>query len=308
MRFIFVFAFIFNLAICHSQTLKVVKMEISPLDIEARTSPRLDNNGTAGALIKIQLPEDGATFETPLGILGDVADNNGEYWVYIPDKTKQITIKLPKSLPITVYFADYNIKWLESKTNYILQVVVNQEGISHFKRNCLYAEPKFQLGGLTAFGVSIGGFKNHLNVELSYLVGLSRSEEIFWNNSSIEDSSLHSYTYKSTQMEGKIGYAFYIGKPFRVTPQFGLGVVGLNGTEKQIGTSGFDAKDGYALNTSISVRLDYLILPWLGVGFSPEYSLVLSKSDMFERVSDVSSKIDGFSKGFNVKLGLFITI
>lgn len=296
------------MVICHGQTLKVLKMEVAEKDIEARTSPRYDNNGNAGALIKIQLPEKGATFETPFGILGDVIDKNGEYWVYVPEKTKQITIKAPKALPLSISFGDYGIKWMESKKNYVLQVILITEGVSSFKKNSFYVEPKFQLGGLTAIGISTGGYRNHLNVEFSYYMGLSHSEEIFWNSSNPnEENSLYSYTYTPTQIGGKIGYAFYLGKPFRVTPQIGLGVVSLHGSEKNTDGTGFDAKNGYALNASFSARFDYLLLPWLGIGLSPEYSLMMNKSNLFERVSEVSSKVNGFPKGFNVKLGVFLT-
>ena len=85
-----------------------------------------------------------------------------------------------------------------------------------------------------------------------------------------------------------------------------MGVVSLNGTEKKAGDTPLDAKNGYAVNASVSVRFDYLILPWLGVGLSPEYSLALSNSDLYKLVSDVSSKVDGFPKGFNAKVGVFI--
>jgi hypothetical protein len=33
----------------------------------------------------------------------------------------------------------------------------------------------------------------------------------------------------------------------------------------------------------------------------------LSQSDLYERVADVSSKVDGFAKGFNVRLGVYVT-
>lgn len=256
--------------LCQGQTLKVCKMEVSPSDIEARTSPRYDADGQAGALVKVQLPENGATFETPLGVIGNVEEDNGEYWVYVPIETKQITIKLPKALPVTVMFKDYGLRWAESKTCYVIQVVLEQVGMSKFKYKNIYIEPQIQLGGMTAFGISLGGYVNHFNVEASYLMGLTKSEEIFWNDTNgAESGSPSSYTYKPSFIGGKVGYAFYLGRPFRITPQVGVGVVFLHGTEKQEGDKALDAKHGYALNASASVKIDYLILPWLGVGITP---------------------------------------
>jgi hypothetical protein len=161
---------------------------------------------------------------------------------------------------------------------------------------------------MTALGASVGGYYNHLNVEVSYMRGLSESEEVFWNSTNNTGAgSPSSYTYKPSFFGGKVGYAFYLGRPFRITPQVGLGVVSLNGTENQKSDNQLDAKNGYALNASASVKIDYLILPWLGVGITPEYSIALSQSDLYERVADVSSKVDGFAKGFNMRLGVYVT-
>ena len=292
---------------CQGQTLKVIKMDMSTSDISARTLPRYDINGQPGALIKVQLPQKGATFKTPLGILGDVKDDNGEYLVYVPEKTKQLTVKVSNALPITVMFAEYGIKMVEGKTNYVLQIIV-EDGVSKFKKKNGYIEPQIQLGGMTAFGISLGSYINHLNVEASYMMGLVESEEVFWNNTNnTEAGNPSSYTYKPTFIGGKVGYAFYLGRPFRITPQIGVGVVSLTGTEKQNGDRALDAKNGYSLNASASAKIDFLILPWLGVGLTPEYSIALSQSNLYKRVADVSSKVDGFAKGFNVRLGVYVT-
>ena len=307
MKRFLLFMFICICTYCQGQTLKVVKMDMSSSDISARTLPRYDINGLPGALIKVQLPQKGATFKTPLGILGDVKNDNGEYFVYVPEKTKQLTVKVSNALPITILFDDYGIKTVKGTTNYVLQIII-EDGVSRFKKKSVYIEPQIQLGGMTAFGLSLGGYVNHLNVEASYLMGLTESEEVFWNNTNgAESGNLSSYTYKPSFIGGKVGYAFYLGRPFRITPQVGVGVVSLNGTEKQKNDKVLDAKNGYVLYASASVKIDYLILPWLGVGITPEYSIALSQSDLYERVADVSSKVDGFAKGFNVRLGVYVT-
>lgn len=306
MRKIIVCLVLFVCSYCQAQSLKVVKMEMSS-DILARTLPRYDLNGTPGAIIKVQLPQMGATFSTPLGVIGDVKEDNGEYLVYIPERSKQLTVKVSNALPITIMFSDYGIKATESKTDYLVQIII-EDGVSEFKKKNVYIEPQIQIGGMTAFGISLGGYVNHLNVEASYSMGLTESEEVFWNNTNgVESGNPSSYTYKPSFIGGKVGYAFYLGRPFRITPQVGVGVVSLKGTEKQESDKALDAKNGYALNASASVKIDYLILPWLGVGITPEYSIALSQSDLYERVADVSSKVDRFSKGFNVRLGAYVS-
>lgn len=291
----------------YAQNLKVVSFETAVFDIAASTNPRYDIDGNVGSLIKVQIPEEGAVFESSR-ILGDIKYTASEYLVYVAKGTKRITIKFPKCLPITINFSDYGVNATESKTTYVLKILVNQEGFSKFKKNSFFIEPKMQIGSLNGIGASLGGFYGHLNLELSYLLGLTESEEIFWNNlSATNDYPSNSYSYKPNFVGGKVGYAFYVGKPFRVTPQVGVGLVSLNGTVKQQGNGGIDATNGYALSASLSGRIDYLILPWLGVGLSPDYSIALNKSDLFERVADVSSKVKGFASGFNVKIGVYVT-
>lgn len=280
----------------------------SSFDITASQFPRKDVNGVDCAMVKVLLASSNASFEG--NVIGDVAYSKSEYKVYMSEGSKFLTIKLDGFLPLKVVFKDYEVGPLQSKSTYILKLIIvrNDNDISEFKKKNIYIEPQIQLGGMTAFGASIGGYVNHLNVEVSYMMGLSESEEVFWNSTNnAEAGSSVSYTYKPSFFGGKVGYAFYLGRPFRITPQVGVGAVSLSGTESQKSDNQLDAKNGYALNASASVKIDYLILPWLGVGVSPEYSLTLSKSDLYERVADVSSKVDGFAKGFNVRIGVYVT-
>lgn len=298
---------LFLVTAINAQELKVDYFAASQSDITGRTNPR-QHEGKDCAVIKVLLASPKASFEGL--IVGDIAYKNSEYTVYVHPESKRIVVKLEGFLPLEVRFVDYGITEIIGKQSYILKLIIerNDNDISEFKKKNIYIEPQIQLGSMTAFGTSIGGYVNHLNVEAAYMMGLSESEEVFWNNTNnVDAGSPVSYTYKPSFFGGKVGYAFYIGRPFRITPQVGVGVVSLSGTESQKGDNKLDAKNGYALNASASVKIDYLILPWLGVGISPEYSIVLSQSDLYKRVAAVSSKVDGFAKGFNVRLGVYVT-
>lgn len=308
----FISRYIFAVFLSFLSSTKVEAQELkvdyfaSRYDITGYSKPR-QYQGKDCAFVKVLLASPKAIFEGL--IVGDIAYKNSEYYVYMLPESKRLVVKLEGCLPLEVKFEDYGIE-LEGKKGYVLKINIirNDNDISEFKKKNIYIEPQIQLGGMTAFGASIGGYVNHLNVEASYMMGLSESEEIFWNSTNnAEAGSPSSYTYKPSFFGGKVGYAFYLGRPFRITPQIGVGVVSLSGTESKKSDNQLDAKNGYSLNASASVKIDYLILPWLGVGVSPEYSLTLSKSDLYERVADVSSKVDGFAKGFNVRIGVYVT-
>ena len=286
-----------------AQELVVKSFTESARDISARTMPRQDINGEDCALVKVQFVNPDAQFSG--NVVGETHYMGSEFWVYMADGSKRLKVNASGYLPLDVNFADYGINKLTGKSTYILTIIIPKVDTSKFKRKAFYIEPKAQIGKMMAFGASIGGFYNHLNLELNYLFGLTSSEEVFWNTA--EGGNPFSYSYRSSYIGGRFGYAFYVGKPFRITPQIGLGTVQLRGTEKQTIENQVDASKGYALNALIAVRFDYLILPWLGVGIAPQYNFPLKKSDLYDRISDVSSKVKGYANGFNVNINVFVT-
>ncbi len=78
-----------------AQNIKVLKFERLEKDMTANTHgmQKLDQNGEKAALIKIQAPERGFTFDG--GSLGIVAseEHDGEIWLYVPRRAKKLTIQ-----------------------------------------------------------------------------------------------------------------------------------------------------------------------------------------------------------------------
>ncbi|MDE6339084.1 MAG: hypothetical protein K2K97_04770, partial [Muribaculaceae bacterium] len=77
-----------------AQKFSVGSFRLLPNDISAFINPVKDLNDEDCALIKVQANED-FVFSTPLGIIKRI-DNVGEIWLYIPAKSKKITIKHPE--------------------------------------------------------------------------------------------------------------------------------------------------------------------------------------------------------------------
>ena len=101
--------------------MEVVSFNVKTSDISARTNPREDTNGDISALIKVQLPAPNAFFEG--NIIGRVAHKTNEYWVYMPQNSTDLAIKLPGHSSISIAFKDYGIPSLESKVTYELLVL-----------------------------------------------------------------------------------------------------------------------------------------------------------------------------------------
>ena len=106
--------------VSYAQELRVKNFEVRTNDLSARTQSRQDNNGNDCALVKVQLAASGAKFEG--NVVGDVKYDTSEYWVYMPQGSKRLTIKVEGYLPLNVSFEDQGVKGLEAKTTYVMTI------------------------------------------------------------------------------------------------------------------------------------------------------------------------------------------
>ncbi len=105
------------------ETLKVNSMTESPNDLSARTYPRKDINNTYCALIKVRNLGRGVSFDSKAVV--DVEYKDGEYWVYVPDGRRNISVRHPDYLLTKVNFKDYGIQRVRSQ--YVYNLVFAEE-------------------------------------------------------------------------------------------------------------------------------------------------------------------------------------
>ena len=103
-----------------AQEMSVKSFEYLPKDLTARTSARNDRNGIPCAVIRVGIALQGVVFDG--NTIGAPVYNTGEYLVYMPGGSRQITIRHDSYLPLTVVFADYGIDKVESSNTYRLTV------------------------------------------------------------------------------------------------------------------------------------------------------------------------------------------
>lgn len=125
-KLIFILGLLFCYWTASSQKMVVMSMEMNDRSIEARTNPKYDKNGNVCALLKVQIALQHVKFE---GNVIDVLDKTGEYWVYLTEGTKKITVKRVGYLPLEVDFTDYGIKSLQKETVYVMVVETNVEKV-----------------------------------------------------------------------------------------------------------------------------------------------------------------------------------
>ena len=112
--------FLLSAMMALGQEMSVKSFEYLPKDLTARTSPRNDRNGIPCAVIRVGIALQGVVFDG--NTIGKPVYNTGEYLVYMPEGSKQVTIRHDSYLPLTVVFADYGIDKVESSSTYRLTV------------------------------------------------------------------------------------------------------------------------------------------------------------------------------------------
>ena len=128
------------------------------------------------------------------------------------------------------------------------------------------------------------------------MLGLN-DETIWWNHTEywFRNEDLNSMYFGC-----KVGWGIICGYRLRITPRIGVGnlFVGVPG----------DLSKSYALTGSVGVRADLVLANHFGVAIIPEYCYPLNKSDVFDEICKVSSKVKGWGSGFNCSLGLYVYI
>lgn len=288
----------------YAQTLSVKKMVYAVSDLTARTQKRLDKNGNECALVKLRLVLPNAKFE---GQVVEVKEQTSEYWIYMAQGSKKLTVIVSGYLPLDVVFEDYEINRLEKLHTYILTVEMPGQKRNFVNPGAFYGQVFYQLGSLMGAGASVGGYFKNINLEGSVAIGLSESEEIAWKSTKTGSDYGYSYTYKPMFFGIKFGYGIRCGNTFRITPQVGIGVSSIKGSEAMKGQGADpDATSCYAVPASVGARMELYFFSHFGLCASPEFAFPVMSSDTYSKLSDFSSKVKGFGSGFNARLGVFV--
>ena len=129
-----------------------------------------------------------------------------------------------------------------------------------------------------------------------------------WINKKQTTNSGYTYTYKPMFYGIKLGYGITCSKSFRITPQVGVGVSSISGSQVKAGSgTDPDATSCYAVPASVGARFEYYFTEKFGLSASPEFGFAVMKSDTYTKLSDLSSKVKGFGSGFNARVGIFVS-
>lgn len=177
-----------------------------------------------------------------------------------------------------------------------------------------------QIGGnimpYPSMNFGIGGYIKNFNLECNYILGLTKSKKIYWNDQSGETVPF-SARYKPSGGNFKVGYGIRLFNRMRITPQIGFQFVSLSESaeESLIPDDYFQgashnlraANGSKAGSLTFGARFNMALAPCLGLSVTPEYLLCIGKSNGFKVLSGVTKQIKGYAEGFgyNISVNLF---
>ena len=173
----------------------------------------------------------------------------------------------------------------------------------YLKPSCFYMSGEYQFLGIEGVKSSIGGFIKNVNIEANVVYGLKDSEVIYWNipTEMIEPCG---YTYKPLYFGGRVGYGFIIGTRLKITPQIGVGLLLINGSKVVDGDKDPIATNGYSIPALLGVRVDFMIAPSVALSLTPNYSMAIVKSSLYDQLSEASKIINGYAFGMALSAGV----
>lgn len=166
---------------------------------------------------------------------------------------------------------------------------------------------------LKSWTIGLGGYIYNINAEFNYLGNTSSSETIYVSDGDIIPVP---FNYSPSGLNLKTGYGFRCSSRIRITPQIGIQYIQLkekkgnitlddiyNPNYTDLEYTGF-ADESFAISATFGARISCAIFRHLGISINPEYSIPIKKSKGYKVLSDVSSDIMSYSKGFNCYLNV----
>lgn len=197
-----------------------------------------------------------------------------------------------KPIEKKVYFGNTNQMSFSLKKQYV-------------KRTDFYIAAGVGAGSILNASASIGYHISNFNFELDYNYCFQESPKIYWNYIGDDyDYYPKTCTYAPSMiLAGKLGYGVLVGTRFKLTPQIGYRFTKL----AEYGAVG-QIEGAYCSSTTIGLRMYLAFTTHFGISLTPEYIVLISQSEGFKTLSNVTSKIKNFGKGVNLNLSLVLTL
>lgn len=308
MKYLTTFILCFVTLSVSAQDITIRDFKKNTTNLLARTNPVLDRNGDECAVIRFFVPQKDFIIIPNLGSLKTVRQT-GMIAVYVPQGTKRITVSKSNLLPLVDYEIPVRI---EKKTTYDATLTLTDEGWKHLdegtkanRSHSVYVGLGYNVVSIAGPSVALGFDFHHNNIELNFVPGLNKSDDIYFYNT---DQTLRSaYNYKAMRISLRYGYDIPCTDFLTITPQVGATYNYIHGSK--VGSTA--RTEDYMKNASsvsglVAVHLIAALNNTWRLQVTPEYNFGISKNDDCKTLNDADDKIKSWTEGFNLNLGLMI--
>ena len=219
-----------------------------------------------------------------------------------------LTLQESNILPIGTYQVEVSRKGYLSETreynvtrNETTSDTITLKRIKYVKPNSFYFGGAYTLRALAGVSGIVGMVLYNNDLQLSYTLGLSKSQPAHWYNTDESARYQSGVTYKLSSMAAKYGYQINLMNKFAITPQLGFSIDKLAATVEN-GTIAYGDK---ATCTCITIGVKLLVVPFQHCYLfaAPELGIANKKGGDYERIAEATNVSAG---GFVANFGLLI--
>ena len=181
-----------------------------------------------------------------------------------------------------------------------IQDTIRLEMYPFIKANQFYAGLGGMVSAMPCATAVVGGTVYNVDLEISYGLGLTTTDAVTWYSSA--DYSYYSrMRYKENKLGVRAGYQLKLSARLSVTPQLGLTVSTLSGTN--VDGTGLMGNGANASFLSVGGKLFYFPLKHMALFLRPEFLAHVGNSETYSAIMDKAGVSAG---GFAVTAGFTV--
>jgi opacity protein-like surface antigen len=261
----------------------------------ARTHPVKDyQKGELCAVIRFSVPTRGFKF-TGDGVMKQT-NGAGEVCVYVPKGTEKITIRHPEYGMIRDYKLPVAIS---SGTEYRASIMMTRQ---LEKPHYVYVGAGYNVTTLAGPSLALGFDYNRHNVELGFIYGTQKTDDIYLYTSG--SSVAAAYNYKAMRVSLRYGYDFHLTDFVLLTPQAGVAYNHMKGTEIENYASEDIMNKMNTMSGLLAVRLTTVLNNHFRIQITPEFDFGVYEDENFKSVKGIDNQLKSWTTGLNLNVGL----
>ena len=276
-----------------AQDIQITKFERNYTSLIASVNPVYDNAGDACAVIRFFVRDKDFIIEPNLGVLKK-ENLPGEIRLYVPRGTKRLNVRYKNLMPLMGYVIPERV---ESKVTYDVKVEVIEGGK---KEHNVFVGAGYNITSISGPSLAIGFDIKHHIIELGAVIGLNKTDDIYFYDSSSNVTA--AYNYKAIRTQLRYGYDIEVADFFSIMPQVGVSYNYFSGTEVVKGKSDYGSAS--SMSGMIGARLVASLSDNFKLHITPEYDFGIYKDDNCKKLSDFDNSFKSWTDGFNLNIGL----